>query len=230
MRTVRSKLEELRGVERRRLHPLVHHIHKKHGISKKTLFYVKEYGAHSNVAGTIIRESLAILLLASVVSSLGGLALERIKVLLVSVMPLVVLMPALNDMVGDYGTIISSRFSTMLHEGKVRGWHRNRGLRKLFGQVFVISLVTAAFCAAVSVAVSSVSDHPVGIGEASKVFLIAIADVAVLVSILFLVSVFAGLYFFRKQEDPNNFLIPITTSIADFGNMMLLSVLIILFF
>ena len=45
-----------------------------------------------------------------------------------------------------------------------------------------------------------------------------------------LAVVFAGIYFYRKGEDPSNFLIPITTSIADFGNMLLLSLLVILFF
>jgi len=54
--------------------------------------------------------------------------------------------------------------------------------------------------------------------------------VLVLVAILFLTSITAGLYFYRKGEDPNNFLIPITTSIADFGNMIVLTVLVILVF
>ncbi|MFH1056559.1 MAG: hypothetical protein V1717_02050, partial [Candidatus Micrarchaeota archaeon] len=63
-----------------------------------------------------------------------------------------------------------------------------------------------------------------------KIFALVVFDVAVLVAILFATSVLAGFYFFEKNEDPNNFLIPITTSIADFGNLVLLSGLVVLLF
>ena len=74
-RAVRRDLEKLRAVRRKKYHPLAHHLHHKHKISRKTLFYVKEYGPHTNVPKTIIKESFKILLLASLVSSFGGLGL-----------------------------------------------------------------------------------------------------------------------------------------------------------
>src|SRR3989338_5827245 len=107
---MRHDLEMLRNIKKKKNTSLIHKIHKKHKISKKTLFYVKEYG-HHNVVNTIIKESIKILLLASIISSVGGLALEHIKTVFISIMPLIILMPTLNDMIGDYGTIISSRFS-----------------------------------------------------------------------------------------------------------------------
>src|SRR3989344_4456058 len=113
-------LRKLQKIKRKKHHPLIHQIHQRHKISKKTLFYVKEYGPHSHVPRTIIRESIKILIFASVLSSLGGLALEHIKAIFVSVLPLIILLPTLNDMVGDFGTIIASRFSTMLHENWIK--------------------------------------------------------------------------------------------------------------
>jgi len=142
MISVRRHLEKLRKVKRHHYHPLIHRIHRKHKISRKTLFYVKEYGPHSNVPRTIIKESLKILLFASILSSVGGLALEQIRVLFVSIIPLVILLPVLNGMIGGYGTIVSSRFSAMLHEGRVRGaWWKNQQLKKLFVQLFVIAVI-----------------------------------------------------------------------------------------
>jgi len=231
MKNVRQHLEKLRKISRKKYHPLIHKIHKKHKISKKTLFYVKEYGQHSNVPRTIIRESIKILMLASIISSFGGLSLEHIKTVFVSIYPLIILLPALNDMVGDYGTIVSSRFSTMLHEGKIKKdcW-KNKELKKLLVQIIIISLLTAVFSSIIAMIISSLSNYAVGAATVYKIFSIAIIDVIFLVSTLFLISVYAGFYFFRKKEDPNNFLIPITTSIADFGNMIILSVLIMLFF
>lgn len=225
-------LKNLTKIERHRHHSLLHHIHKKHGISRKTLLYVKEYGPHSHVTSVIIRESLKVLLLASALSAFGGFALEEIKAIFVSIIPLVILMPALNDMIGDYGTIVSSKLSTLLHEGVVeKKWWQTPELKKLFMQIATVSIITAALSAAIAMIIPVfISGYDIALGNAAKIFAITIIDVAVLVSLLFFTSIYAGLRIYKKQEDPNNFLIPITTSIADFGNMFVLALLVMLFF
>lgn len=231
MKTVREHLEILRKVPRKKYHPLIHKIHKKHNISKKTLFYIKEYGPHSHITKVIIKESIGILLFASIISSFGGFAIEEIKTIFISIMPLIIMLPALNDMIGDYGTIISSRFSTMLHEGKIdKEWWFNKELIKLFLQIIIISVLLVVAGSAISLAVSAFSGYASSAAIAYKLLFINIIDVALFVSILFLVAIFAGIYLYKKQEDPNNFLIPITTSIADFGNMIILSILVVLIF
>ncbi len=231
MRLFHKHLQKLKLLERKKHHPLVHQLHKKYGISKKTLFYMKEYGPHANIPRTIIRESLGILLLASVISSFGGLSLEYIKSTLVSIIPLIILLPVLNGMIGNYGIIMSSKFSTMLHEGKIKGrWWVVSSIRKLFMQIFVLSIITGLISAIAALAISSISGHPFTSILASKVMFVVMLDVILLIGILMLVSTSAGVYFFSKEEDPNNFLIPITTSITDLGNMVLLSVLIVLIF
>jgi cation transporter-like permease len=222
---------KIAALKRRKHHPLLHHVHKKHRLSKKTLFYMKEYGPHSHVAKTIIRESAKILIFTSIISSFGGLLLEEIKTLFISLVPLIILMPSLNDMIGDYATIISSRFSTMLYEGKIdHNWRTNRELRKLFLQIFIIAIIMAAASGAISLFISQFSGYQLTTATVIKIMSIAIIDVMILVSILFLVAIVAGLYFYNKQEDPNNFLIPLTTALADFGNMVLLAVLVLLLF
>ncbi len=231
MKKVTEHLEKLKGTPRKKHHSLIDEIHTEHRISKKTLFYIKEYGPKSNVPRTIIRESVLILLLASAVSSLGGFALERIKVTFISLMPLVVLLPALNDMIGDYGVIVSSRVSTMLHQGKMRkNWWLDKELRKLFLQILIIALITTVLSVLVAFFASKFSGYSTSIYTTLKIFFIAILDVLIIVNILFFTSLKAGWYLYKKEEDPNNFLIPITTSIADFGNMVLLWVLVRLLF
>ncbi len=230
MRDISRYLDVLKKLEKREHHPYIHELHKKYGISKKTLFYVKEYGSHANVIKTILRESLKVLLFASVLSSLGGLALEYIKPLFLSIIPLIVLLPALNDMIGDYGSIVSSRFSTMLHEGCLKKRHWIYEVRTLLFQVITIAVFTAILSSVISLVASHFSSYSAGIDVVLKVVLISVIDTVVLVSLLFLVAIFGGLYFFSKKEDPNNFLIPITTSVADFGNMVILALLVLLFF
>ncbi|MDP2974548.1 MAG: magnesium transporter [Candidatus Diapherotrites archaeon] len=231
MKTREQHLEELRLLKRRQHHPLIHKIHKTHAISKKTLFYVKEYGPHSHAMRTILRESIGILLFAAILSSVGGFTLEHIKIIFVSITPLVILLPTMNGLIGGFGTIIASRFSTMLHEGEVnKSWSTDKELRQLFAQILIVSMITACLSSAVALAVSAFSNYRVNAEIALKVFLIVITDTLLLVAILFLVSVLGGLYFFKKREDPNNFLIPATTAVADFGNMVLLTILVALFF
>lgn len=231
MNTLKQHLEKLVLIKRKKYHPIIHKIHKKHGISKKTLFYIKEYGPHSHVPKTILKESVIVLLFASIISSFGGLALENMKTVFLSIIPLVILLPALNDMIGDYGTIVSSKFSTMLHEGLIeKDLFFNNELRKMFAQIMIISFITALFSSMMALVFSTILGYSLDKIVFLKVLSIAIIDVFVLVGILFFTSILAGLYFYKKQEDPNNLLIPITTSIADFGNMIVLSALIILFF
>ena len=231
MKTLRQHLEKLRQIKRSQHHPLIYTIHKKHKLSKRTLFYVKEYGPHSHVAKTILKESIKILLLASLFSSFGGFTLEHIKPFFVKIMPLIIMLPILNGMIGNYGIVVSSKFSTMLHEGKIRGSALlNRELRILFIQILLVSIITVLISAVFAAIATKTLQQSLDIVIALKMFLIVLADVLLLVVILFITSVVAGIHFYRKKEDPNNFLIPITTSIADFFNMALLSLLVVLFF
>ena len=228
---IRISLERLRKIKRKQRHPLLHRIHKKHNISKKTLFYVKEYGAHTNIPKTIIKESIKILLFASIISSFGGFALEQIKIIFISIIPLVILLPTLNDMIGDYGTIISSKFSTLLHENKVsKKWWMDNDIKRLFYQIFIIAMITAIISSFVALIISVFSNYSIDKVIILKIFFISLVDVAILVNILFFTAILSGIYLYKKKEDPNNFLIPITTSIADFGNMFILTALILLFF
>lgn len=231
MKELRKHLEKIRKLKKHKYHHLIHKVHTKHNISKKTLFYIKEYGPHTNVPRTIVRESLKILILTSLISSFGGLALEHIKVVFLAIIPLVILLPALNDMIGDYGTIIASRFSTLLHENKIeKRWWKDTDVKVLSIQIFITSTITAFLSAAAALIASLFSTYSLNSLIAIKVFLITIVDTIILVAIMLFTAIVAGLYFYRKKEDPNNFLIPITTSIADFSNMAILSILVILFF
>lgn len=199
-------------------------------ISQKTLFYMKEYGPHSHVAHKIVKESLRILILAAIISSMGGIVLEKIKPLILAVIPMIILLPSLNNMNGDFATIISTKFSAYLHSGKItEKWWRSEELQKLFIQIFIISTSTAFTSALIAVLITS-AKYILSPEFVYKIFSIAILDVWILMLISFTTVIIGGLYFYRKNEDPNNFLIPITNSVADFGNLLILGILIGVFF
>src|SRR3989338_11084909 len=189
------QLQKLRKIQKRQHHPLQHALHKEHKISKKTLFYVKEYGSHSNVIKRIIKESIKILLLASIISSIGGLAIENIKHVFLSIIPLVILLPVLNDMIGGYGSIFSSKLSTLLHEGKIKkNWQYNKEIKKLFFQILLIAVITTLITTSIALIISYISSYQLNIEIIKKVFLITLIDVILFITLIALISVLAGLY------------------------------------
>jgi cation transporter-like permease len=231
MKQLKTHLKILQKVKREEYHPLLHKLHIKHKISKKTLLYIKEYGPKSHVFSVIFKESIAVVLFAGLCSAIGGLALESIRPIFISLMPLIILFPVLNDMIGDYGIIISSRFTTLLHMGKVDGkWYKHKFLLRLFFQILIIALITGLVSTFIALVISIQQNFNVTSAIVYKLFLTCVIDVMLLVIILFLIAIYGGYYYFKKNEDPDNFLIPITTALADFGNMMILAVLVRLFF
>ncbi|MBW6442680.1 magnesium transporter [Patescibacteria group bacterium] len=226
-----EKLNRLKEIEREKHHPLIPKVHKKHNISKRTLFYIKEYPDRKKTTKTILRESIKVLLFASIMSSLGGIALERIEEVFLSIVPLVILLPALNDLVGNYGIVISSRFSTMLHTGKVKEkWWKTPELKVLFFQILLLTLIAAILSSSITLLITFFSEGRISFILIQKIILMVVIDLFLIIGILFFIAIFAGIRVYKKREDPNNFLIPITTGIADFANMAILALLVLIIF
>jgi len=180
----------------------------------------------------ITRESLKILIVASIISSLGGIGLEDIKAKFVVIIPLLILLPALNDMIGDFGTIISSRFTTMLYLGKIHEerWWKSPILGNLFLLVAAVAFIAALYISLLAGSISLLKGYPLTASILVKTVIIAVLSTAILITLMFWIAVTAGFKIYKRNEDPSNFLIPITTSVADFASMLILSGLVYLLF
>lgn len=230
---IAKKFKKLHSIKRHKHHPIIHHIHKKHRISYMTIFYMKEYGTKSHAATTIMKESIKILVLAAMISSIGGVGLEHVKEKFAALLPLFIMIPALNDMIGDFGTIVSSKFTTMIYTGKIslrKGLMQSEELRKLAGIIFSIAALSSIYLGIVSYAFAYYRGFPFAADIFAKTVVVAVLCTVTLVSVIFAVSVLAGIYIYSKKEDPNNFLIPITTAVADLASMLLFSFLVLRMF
>ncbi len=230
---VLKKFRKLHGIKRHRHHPLIHHIHKKHKLSYSTIFYMKEYGTKSHAIATIMKESIKILIMTAMISSIGGVSLENMREKFAVLLPLFIMIPALNDMIGDFGTIVSSKFTAMLYTGKINLKKRlleSGELRKLAKIIFSIAFLSSVYLGVVSYAFAYYRGFPFDAGILAKIVAIAVLCAMILVSVIFAVSVVAGIYIYRKKEDPNNFLVPIATSVADLTSMLLFSALVLWLF
>jgi cation transporter-like permease len=170
----------------------------------------------------IVKESLKILILASIISSFGGVGLEVLKLKIAAIIPLIIMMPALNDMIGDFGTIISSKFTIMLYQKKIRKkWWESYELGDQFRIISTIALFAAFYLGLVSIAVSYIQGATISVIGALKVIALAFMSTATLVLTIFFIAIIGGIWVYKRGSDPNNFLIPMTTSIADFSSLAL---------
>jgi cation transporter-like permease len=178
------------------------------------------------------RESATILILAAILRSIGGLGIQGINEKLVSVMPLLILLPALNAVVGNFGGITSSRFTTLLYLGVVKksNWHKSSRVKKLFKEIIAGAFITAVYMSLVACAFSALRGYQLSSETFLKVAALVITSVLVLSTTIFFVAVLGGLIIHNYGHDPDNYLIPMTTSIGDLGSMIMLTVLTVILF
>ena len=176
----------------------------------------------------VLRESLKVLILVIVLCTFGGFGLESVSEKLYTIIPLLILFPALNNMIGSFGTIISSKFTTLLYLGKIsKNWRKSKEMRRLIRKIFIIALIMAVYLGIASSIISLVKGYNLTSHIFTRVLLISIITTFVLISIITIMSIMVGIYVYKKDEDPDNFLIPITTAFADLGSMLVLSLLIV---
>jgi cation transporter-like permease len=183
-----------------------------------------------DIAKSIIKESFRMILFASILSSLGGIGLELINEKLITVLPLLILFPALNNMIGNFGTIISANFTTLLFTNQLRARWKSKKLKQLIHTLFVTSFFSALFLGAIANIIAYYKGFSVTSEIFFKILIIVIICTAILVSLITLISISAGFYYYHIKEDPDNRLIALSTSIADFGGLIIFSVLIHLMF
>jgi len=175
----------------------------------------------------IVTESIKVVILASVLSTIGGIGVESLKVKIALFVPMIVMLPALNDMIGDFGTIISSKFTTLLYLGKIESkWWNSKELGELFKIIAYISIISAVYLGVASTIIAYFKGFAFDWIISLKVLTVALMATAFLVMIIFGVAIAGGLMVYKRGTDPDNFLAPITTSIADLGSMILFSLMI----
>ena len=229
-RIPKRHIQKIRRLKRHVYHPILHATHHRHKMSYRTLYYIKSFGNDRHMWHAIVKQSIKILILASILSTIGGFWIEGIQSKLLLFTPLLILLPALDDMIGDYGCTIGSKFSTMLYLKRVgKKWWHSKDLHDLVTTVFIVAFISSVYIGLLSSAISVVQGFVITEVLAIKVLAISIICTMLLVGIICLIAFVCGLYFFRKGEDPNNFLIPITTSVADFGSLIIFTLLVITF-
>ncbi|MBI2148296.1 magnesium transporter [Candidatus Woesearchaeota archaeon] len=177
----------------------------------------------------IFRESIGVLLVSIILGLIAGMFLRNIQDSLIVILPLIIMLPALNGMIGNYGIIVTSKITTALDEKKVKNIHSHI-IKHLFKDIIPVALFSAVYISILSTFIAYFKGFEFSYFILSKIMLITIVTTLSLVIFIFIVAVIGSLVVYKKGIDPEDVLIPITTSIADVFSIGIFSLLVSLLF
>lgn len=153
-------------------------------------------------------------MISSIMGLISGTFLSTNQKVLYALPIILLLLPALNSLIGDFAIILISRLTSHLYIGiippKIQKTERlKKDLYGLLISVFisVICLIIIGYIIALISKIKIV--NPV------LVILVIIMTVIILFLFLFIFLFMYCIYLFKKGRDPNNFLIPFVTSLID---------------
>lgn len=157
------------------------------------------------------RQSLAFIIistaLASCISMIGGIGIEFTEKEFLPLVPLVIALPALNTMVGDYATIIAA------HAGSPG--ERSTTRRKLVRSITKSTIVNILGTVGLSLFLA----HQRGFTSTAvfyvKFVIFVVASVSAIVAVMFIITYSLDKILEKKRLNPDDILIPIVTTITD---------------
>ncbi|MBY9019826.1 MAG: magnesium transporter [Candidatus Lokiarchaeota archaeon] len=176
----------------------------------------------------IFKESIIIVLISSVMGLFSGTLLSNNEQILSSFPIILLVLPSLNSLIGDISTVLVSRLTSHLYIGtlspKIQVSNR---LKQDFYGLFITILLSLVALISLGYMLGSVT----GIEIVNPLLIISIIVMTILILFGFMfVFLFMGsILIFRKGKDPNNFLIPLVTSLADFLTPLFIIIFIQLF-
>jgi cation transporter-like permease len=145
--------------------------------------------------------------LASTISLLGGIGLEAVASRLLPLVPLIIALPSLNDIVGDYASIIAAHASDPAE--------RPRSKRALALAIMKVIWINVLGIVLLSLLLANRRGYIATAGFMAKFVIFVSAAIVLVVAGLFTITTVLDKVMERRQLNPDDVLIPIVTSIAD---------------
>ncbi|TFG23839.1 MAG: hypothetical protein EU533_02725 [Promethearchaeota archaeon] len=174
----------------------------------------------------IFKESIIIVVISTVIGITSGTLLSLNEEILYSFPIILLVLPSLNSLIGDITTILTSRLTSHLYIGTIppKIQKSERLKEDFFGLLItillsIISLIILGYSLGLMTGIEIV--NPILI-----VFIIIIT-ILLLFGVMFIFLFISSVLLFKRGRDPNNFLIPFTTSLLDFLTPLILIIFII---
>ena len=182
----------------------------------------------SDETKTILRQSTPILLLCSFLGgSAGGILNSSVETLLTNP-SLLTLIPLFSGESGSLISILGARLSSGLHSGLIEPLKRPKGnATHNFIICFVLAIIVFPFIGFLAEG-SSIALGTIGVGFA-RIIGISTLSGLILVSIMVILVYYVSITSYNNNLDPDNIVIPISTSITDsISSLILISVSLLL--
>lgn len=147
---------------------------------------------------------------------IGGVGIEYVEADLFVIVPLVIALPALNTMVGDYATIIAAHAGNP-GEGKL-------SRRKLVLAVFKSTVVNIIGTVGLSLFIADRRGYDSNYGFVLTFFAFVALSVGAIVSIMFFITYTLDKILEKRRLNPDDVLIPVVTTITDVFMLGLIAV------
>jgi mgtE-like transporter len=190
------------------------------------------YGISSNdYIKSVLKESTPTLLVCSFLGVFAGFVLDSFEDTLLTNPTILTLVPLFSGESGNLVSILGARLSSGLHSGLIEPEFKFRGAMKFdIFMIIIFSLIIYPFIAIIA-DLSSVflNVELFGIGQ---LVLISLLAGLVVIGIMSIIVFIIGIYSFNKGLDPDNVVIPISTSVTDAlsNSMLIIFVVLIMTF
>ncbi|WP_299526408.1 magnesium transporter [uncultured Methanobrevibacter sp.] len=177
---------------------------------------------------TIIKQSTPVLIVCSILGvSAGGILNSSLETLLKNP-SLLTLVPLFSGESGGLVSILSARLSSGIHYGLIEPLKKPEGESiHNFIIILLLTLVMYPFIGILAES-SSIVLHLIGIGF-DKIILISSIAGFILIPIMMILVYYISIISYNKGYDPDNILIPISTSVTDsISSLILISVSLII--
>ena len=161
----------------------------------------------------ITLQSLPVLLGAVVIGVLAGQILGYYQDRLIALPMLLALVPAVNGIGGNVGSVLGARVASGIHAGGL--WsNRARGFRTDLGASLVLTVITFTFLGAFAYLAAPLLGIETGIGLGALAATTLLAGLGLIVVMVLLVIV-VGMLSHKYGWDPDNIGVPVLTTAGD---------------
>ncbi len=162
---------------------------------------------------TITLQSLPVLLGALVIGIMAGQILAAYRERLLAIPVLLALVPAVNGIGGNVGSILGSRVASGLHLGGI--WsNRGSGFRRDMTAAFFLTIISFSFLGALAFTMGPFLGVDVPVRFLDLVLTPLLAGIGLIVVMGVLVIV-VGMLSHRYGWDPDNVVVPVLTTAGD---------------
>jgi mgtE-like transporter len=174
----------------------------------------------------ILKESMPLLSVLIVLEIVGGQILNQNEELLISVPIFLVMIPVINGVGGNIGSIMGARLSSGLHLGLIDLKHPGKELQNNVIGIALLGIISYTILTIFILLITPVLGISTEANLVVKAGYIMISCGLLLISIVIVVSVLVAKISYERGFDPDNVVTPVVTTLCDVLGILILMIII----